>query len=80
MGDEAWLIGRKVDASKKIFWATEFIVFDIELFIGVRREIMRVDNPFKLPSLLRQKAFDLPHYPHFRSDLSISTFHFGATR
>ena len=34
MSDEMWLIGREMDASKKIFWATEILVFDFELFIG----------------------------------------------
>jgi hypothetical protein len=34
MSGEAWLIGRKVDASKKIFVATGILVFDFELFIG----------------------------------------------
>ena len=35
MSDETWLMGRKVDASKKKFFvATEIIVFDFELFIG----------------------------------------------
>jgi len=33
MSDEAWLIGRKVDVSKKIFVATGIVVFDFELFI-----------------------------------------------
>jgi len=34
MSDEAWLIGREMDASKKIFVATGNLVFDFELFIG----------------------------------------------
>ena len=38
MSNETWLIGRKVDASKKIFWATEILVFDFELFIGGRSQ------------------------------------------
>ncbi len=38
MSDEAWLIGREMDASKKISWATEILVFDFELFIGGRCE------------------------------------------
>jgi len=33
---EAWLIGRDMDASKKILVATRILVFDFELFIGVR--------------------------------------------
>lgn len=37
MRNEAWLTGRKVDASKKIM-ATEILVFDIELFIGGRSQ------------------------------------------
>jgi hypothetical protein len=36
MSDEAWLIGREMDASKKIFVVTKILVFDFELFIGVR--------------------------------------------
>ena len=37
MSDETWLRGRNVDASKKKFSvATETIVFDFELFIGVQ--------------------------------------------
>jgi hypothetical protein len=35
---EAWLIGRDIDASKKIFVATGILVFDFELFIGERCE------------------------------------------
>ncbi len=34
MGDEAWLIGREMDASKKTFMETGIIAFDFELFIG----------------------------------------------
>ena len=36
MSDETWLIGRKVDASKKIFVVTGILVLDFELFIGGR--------------------------------------------
>ena len=36
MSDETWLIGREVDASKKIVLATGNIVFDFELSIGER--------------------------------------------
>jgi hypothetical protein len=36
MSYEAWLIGRKVDASKKILVATEILLFDFELFTGAR--------------------------------------------
>ena len=36
MSEETWLIGRKVDASKKIFVVTEILLFDFELFIGGR--------------------------------------------
>jgi hypothetical protein len=36
MNYEAWLIGRKVDASKKVFVATGIIALDFELFIGAR--------------------------------------------
>jgi len=35
IGYEAWLICDKEDASKK-FVTTEILVFDLELFIGVR--------------------------------------------
>ena len=38
MSDEAWLIGREMDASKKIFMAARILVFDFELFIGGRGE------------------------------------------
>ena len=38
MSDETWLIGREMDASKKIFVATRNLVFDFELFIGGWRE------------------------------------------
>ena len=31
---EAWLRGRNVDALKKMFVATEIIIFDIELSMG----------------------------------------------
>ena len=34
MSDEAWLIGREMDASKKIFCGKRILVFDFELFIG----------------------------------------------
>jgi len=34
MSDEAWLIGREMDASKKIFVVIWILVFDFELFIG----------------------------------------------
>ena len=40
MSDETWLIGRKVDASKKIFVATEILLFDFELFIGERSQLL----------------------------------------
>jgi len=36
LSDEAWLIGREMDASKKIFVVTGIVVFDFELFIGGR--------------------------------------------
>jgi hypothetical protein len=36
MSNEAWLICRKVDASKESFKATEILVFDFELFVGGR--------------------------------------------
>ncbi len=36
-----WLISRNEDASKKIFVATEILVFDFKLFIGVRYCDMR---------------------------------------
>jgi len=32
---DCWLIRRNEDASKKIFVATEVLVFDFEFFIGV---------------------------------------------
>ena len=38
MGDEAWLKGREIDASKKNFAVTGSLVFDFELFIGGLRE------------------------------------------
>ena len=31
MSDKAWLIGRRLDASQKIFVATRILVFDFEL-------------------------------------------------
>jgi hypothetical protein len=34
MSNETWLIGRKVDASKKLICGTENLLFDFELFIG----------------------------------------------
>jgi hypothetical protein len=40
MSKEAWLIGRKVDASKNIFVATETLLFDFELFIGGHRQLV----------------------------------------
>ena len=40
MSDEAWLIGREMDASKKIFVATGNLVFDFELFIGEWRQLV----------------------------------------
>lgn len=36
MSEETWLIGREVDASKKILVITGILVFDFELFIGGR--------------------------------------------
>jgi hypothetical protein len=37
MSDETWLIGRKMDASKKyLFVVTRILLFDFELFIGAR--------------------------------------------
>ena len=36
--DEAWLIDREMDASKKIFVTARIIVLDFELFIGGRCE------------------------------------------
>jgi len=50
MSDEAWLKCRNVDASKKIFVATEILVFDFELFIGELYQIKKAGNSFKLPS------------------------------
>ena len=38
MSEEAWLIGREMDASKKIFIVTRILVYDFELFIGALRE------------------------------------------
>jgi hypothetical protein len=35
---ETWLIGRNVDASKKIFMTTEILLFDFELFICERAQ------------------------------------------
>ena len=52
MSDEAWLIGRKVDASKKIFVATKTIVFDFELFIGELREKKKSSRLFQAVSSL----------------------------
>ena len=34
MNNETWLIGRRVDISKKIYVETRILVFDFELFIG----------------------------------------------
>ena len=44
MSDETWLIGRKVDASKKIFVATEILLFDFELFIGEQHDFIAYNN------------------------------------
>jgi len=41
---EVWLRGRNVDASKKVFVATEIIVFDFELLIGVRFDFIPYYN------------------------------------
>ena len=38
---EARLIGRKVDASKRIFGITKILVFDFELFISGRATFVR---------------------------------------
>jgi len=51
MSHETWLIGREMDASKKIIVATRFFVFDFELFIGGRRQKRRDGNSFKLPCM-----------------------------
>ena len=51
MSYEAWLKCRNVDASKKIFVATENILFDFELFIGDRHQKQRADNILKLSAL-----------------------------
>ena len=37
---EGWLIGREMDASKKSFVATRNLVFDFELFIGGRFQLI----------------------------------------
>ena len=41
MSNEAWLIGREMDASKKILVATRILVFDFELFIVELRQLTR---------------------------------------
>jgi hypothetical protein len=46
MSDEAWLIGREMDASKKILLAIRILVFDFELFIGELCQIMSAGNPY----------------------------------
>jgi len=51
MSDETWLIGREMDASKKILVATGNEVFDFDLFIGGRRQKQRDGNSFKLPRM-----------------------------
>ena len=52
MSDEAWLIGREMDASKKIFVATRNLVFDFELFIGARgQEHEGLTSSLMLPTL-----------------------------
>jgi len=40
-----------MDASKK-FMATEILVFNFELFIGVPFQIIRADNSLTLPALI----------------------------
>ena len=43
MSNETWLIGRRMDASKKIFVAIRNLVFDFELFIGelvIKKELI----------------------------------------
>ena len=39
INDETWLIGRRVDASKKNFVAMRILVFDFELFKGGQRQL-----------------------------------------
>ena len=51
MSNEAWLIGREMDASKIIFVVTRILVFDFELFIGELVQKARADKPLKLPAL-----------------------------
>ena len=48
MSDEAWLIGRDMDASKKIHVAMKISVFDLELFIGVLCQLAK--DYFKKPA------------------------------
>ena len=56
MSDETWLIGRKVDASKKIFVATEILLFDFELFIGARGQLVS-DISRHLVTCMPQRKF-----------------------
>ncbi len=44
IGYEAWLIGRNMDASKKILVATRILVCDFELFIGALVKRRRADK------------------------------------
>ena len=43
MSYEAWLIGRKVDASRRNFCGSRDIVFDFEVFIGELRQNLTLD-------------------------------------
>ena len=57
MSDETWLIGREVDASKKIVVATGNIVFDFELFIGERSQTKRELNEALVISITLSHVF-----------------------
>jgi hypothetical protein len=66
MSDETWLIGRKMDASKKIFMATRIIVFDIELFIGARYQSITI---IEFP---RQSFCACMHFSHLDTRIASS--------
>ena len=87
---ECWLIliYRNEDASKKIFVATEILVFDFEFFIGGRHDILGTNlvacenkrGPYRINQYRPRNETNLLHRPCNRLSLQLSSGYSGAGR
>ena len=62
MSNEAWLIGRGMDTSKKIFLATRILVLDFELLIDVRIAIHAEHTTWTIPYKTYMVPFTIGNY------------------